>query len=457
MYRTGDMVRWRRDGQLEYLGRSDDQIKLRGVRIEPAEIETVLTTHPGVASARVVVRNDRLVAYYLPIGEQVSLREHAAAALPVHMVPSAYVALTEFPLTPSGKLDRNALPAPQITAGAGRPPQTPQQQRLCALFGAVLGLDVTSIDEDFFALGGHSLLLVRLAAAIRREFGADVAVADLMVTPTVADIALLLNGDTERGAASLAAVLPLRTGGSRPPLFCVHPASGLSWQFTGLKKFVPESVPLYGLQSPLFETGRLPATIAELAIEYADALERIAPTGPVRLLGWSFGGSVALLIAQELRRRGREIGFVGMLDARTDTAEDGEFDATAVLGSLLREMGFPVDAGAKLNVADAVALVRDSGDAIAMLDDARIAQVIENYVAAERFTADADYGRYDGDVFFVDAAILEMDLTGVASQQWPAHVGGRLQVVSVDCRHSELMDPGTLERLGPLIAEQLTR
>ncbi|MDZ7887036.1 MAG: non-ribosomal peptide synthase/polyketide synthase [Mycobacterium sp.] len=204
MYRTGDVVRWRRDGELEYLGRSDDQIKLRGVRIEPTEIETVLATHPGVASARVVVRNDRLVAYYLPVSDHVSLRDHAAAALPVHMVPSAYVALPEFPLTPSGKLDRNALPEPQITAGAGRPPQTPHQQRLCTLFGEVLNgasaatggghLDVTSIDDDFFVLGGHSLLLVRLAAAIRREFGTDVAVADLMVTPTVSDIALLPSG-----------------------------------------------------------------------------------------------------------------------------------------------------------------------------------------------------------------------------------------------------------------------
>lgn len=128
-----------------------------------------------------------------------------------------------------------------------------------------------------------------------------------------------------------------------------------------------------------------------------------------------------------------------------------------MLGGLLREMGFPVDAGTRLTVADAVALVRESGDAIAMLDDGQIAQVIENYVAAERFTAGADYGRYDGDVFFVDAAILEMDLTGVASQQWQDHVGGRLQVVALDCRHSELMDAGTLERLGPLIADELVR
>lgn len=457
MYRTGDLVRWRRDGQLEYLGRTDDQIKLRGVRIEPGEIEAVLAAHPAVSSARVVVRRDRLVAYYLPTdGDAAStLREHTASALPIHMVPSAYVELREFPLTPSGKLDRNALPEPQLTTGAGRPPQTPQHQRLCALFAEVLGVGVTSIDDDFFALGGHSLLLVRLAAAIRREFGVDLPVADLMVAPTVADVAQRLAGDADGGSASLAAVLALRSSGTEPPLFCVPPASGLSWQFAGLKRFLPEQVPLYGLQSPLFSTGTLPDTIAELAHGYADLVEQVAPAGPIRLLGWSFGGSVALLVAGELERRGRAVTFVGMLDARTDLVEDAEFDPAAVLAGLLREMGFPVDPGARMTVADAVTLVRDSGDAIAILDDTRIAQVIENYVAAERLTARADYGRYDGDVFFVDATVLEMDLVGTASAGWRDHVGGLLRVVALDCRHSELMDAAVLERLGPLIAAEL--
>jgi thioesterase domain-containing protein len=126
-----------------------------------------------------------------------------------------------------------------------------------------------------------------------------------------------------------------------------------------------------------------------------------------------------------------------------------------VLGGLLREMGFPVDAGAKMTIADAVTLVRASDDAIGMLDDRQIALVIENYVAAERFTANADYGRYPGDVFFVDATTLEMDLVGVASEGWRDHVGGALRVVALDCRHSELMDSDTLERLGPLIAAEL--
>jgi thioesterase domain-containing protein/acyl carrier protein len=322
------------------------------------------------------------------------------------------------------------------------------------LFSEVLGVEVTSIDDDFFALGGHSLLLVRLAATIRRELGIAVPVADLMVAPTVGEVAALLAEDGQ-AADSLAPVLPLRATGTEPPLFCLHPASGLSWQFAGLKPFLPQNVPLYGLQSPLFSGGELPETISDLAATYADTVAEVAPTGPIRLLGWSFGGSMALLVAQELTRRGREVDFVGMLDARTDVVEHADFDPAAVLGGLLREMGFPVDPDARVSVDEAVALVRTSGDAIAILDDAQIAHVVENYVAAERLTAAADYGRYDGDVFFVDATTLEMDLTGVASEGWRDHIGGRLNVVTLDCRHSELMDSDVLNRLGPLIATAL--
>jgi thioesterase domain-containing protein/acyl carrier protein len=463
MYRTGDAVRYRRDGQLEYLGRTDDQIKLRGVRIEPGEVETVLATHPSVASARVVVRADRLVAYYLPAqGADAppveSLRRHAMSALPINMVPSAYVELTAFPLTPSGKLDRKALPEPQLTAGIGRPAVTPQQQRLCELFTDVLGVDVTSIDDDFFALGGHSLLLVRLAAAIGREFDADVAVSNLMVAPTVAEVAAQLLEGSEQVADSLAPVLRLRSSGTAAPLFCLHPASGLSWQFAGLKRLLPQEIPLYGLQSPLFSRGVLPDDIGALASDYADTVVATAPTGPIRLLGWSFGGSMALLVAEELTRRGREVTFVGMLDARTDVGSEAAgpaFDPAAVLAGLLREMGFTVDPGARMTTDEAVALVRTSGDAIAILDDAQIARVVENCVAAERFTTDADYGRYDGDVFFVDATRLEMDLVGVASEGWRDHVGGELRVVALDCRHSELMDADVLDRLGPILTAEL--
>ncbi|MCV7419610.1 non-ribosomal peptide synthase/polyketide synthase [Mycobacterium yunnanensis] len=462
MYRTGDAVRRRRDGMLEYLGRTDEQIKLRGVRIEPGEIETVLASHPAVASARVVVRGDVLVAYYLratgveePAAD--ALRSHASASLPSHMVPSTYVELDAYPLTPSGKLDRRALPEPELVTGGGRPAETPVQERLCVLFSDVLGTTVSGIDDDFFALGGHSLLLVRLASAIRREFDVEVAVTDLMVAPTVAEVAALLAAEAGSAAVGLAPVLALRASGSAPPLFCLAPASGLSWQFAGLKMHLPHDVPLYGLQSPLFGGGSWPEGIDTLAAWYADRVDDVAPQGPVRLLGWSFGGSLALLVAEELVRRGREVSFVGMLDARTDVAaDDDDFDAEAVLAGLLREMGYSVDPGARMSVDEAVALVRASDDAISILDDVQIGRVVENYVAAERLTLGADYGRYDGDVFFVDATRLEMNLTGVASEGWREHVGGELKVVALDCAHSELLDAEVLDELGPLIAKELT-
>jgi amino acid adenylation domain-containing protein len=458
MYRTGDLVRWRNDGQLDYLGRTDEQIKLRGVRMEPGEIETVLSTHPSVSSARVIVRHDRLVAYYLTAAAEAvsteSLRSHATATLPSHMIPSAFVELTEFPLTPSGKLDRNALPEPELIISAGRTPETAEQQRLCEVFGDILGVTVTSIDDDFFTLGGHSLLLVKLAASIRREFDVELPVAELMTSSTVAEVAERLAGDV--GGDSFATVLALRTSGSEPPLFCVHPASGLSWQYVNLKRHLPQSIPLYGLQSPLFSGGELPETLGELAANYADTVCAIAPSGPIRLLGWSFGGVVALLIAQEINRRGREVGFVGMLDSYPEVMEVDSFDSEAVLGGLLREMGFPVDADTRMTVADAVELMHSSDDAIAILDDAQIALAVESYLAAERFSMGASYGRYGGDVFFVDATV-DVDRLGISSQAWHEHVGGELRVVEVDCRHSELMDANTLERLGPIIAAELAR
>ncbi|MGE2713078.1 non-ribosomal peptide synthase/polyketide synthase [Mycolicibacterium litorale] len=465
MYRTGDLVRWRATAAgpaLEYLGRTDEQIKLRGVRIEPGEVEAVLGEHPGVASARVVVHRDRLVAYYLPTARRPqaqSLREFTASALPLHMVPSAFVELEMFPLTPSGKLDRRALPEPGITAATGRKAATATQRRLGELFGSVLTMDVADIDADFFALGGHSLLLIRLAALIRAEFGVEVSVTDLMAAPTVAEIAdRIAGGDTIGVAADgLAPLLPLRATGAEPPLFCVHPASGLGWQFAGLKRHLPEDIPIYAVQAPTFTGAPQPDSLAAVAADYADLIAAQAPSGPVRLLGWSYGGSVAMLVARELRTRGREIAFVGLLDTRTDDVPVAEFDTEAVLGGLLREMGFAVAADARMTVSEAVALVRGSDDAIAVLDDAQLAVVIENYVTAERLTASADYGNYDGDVWFVDAARLEMDLTGVASEGWRPHVGGDLRVVTLDCRHSELLDAETLETLGPLLAEELRR
>ncbi|MFI0790723.1 amino acid adenylation domain-containing protein [Streptomyces lydicus] len=211
MYRTGDLVRWNRDGDVEFAGRADEQVKVRGHRIEPGEVQAALAGHPDVAQAVVVVRQDarddvRLVGYVVPKGRTAlvpgEVRAHAARTLPRFMVPSAVVALEALPLTPNGKLDRNALPAPDhVVDGTGRAPRSPREEVLCGLFADVLGVPRVGIDDDFFDLGGHSLLVTRLVNRIRSALGLEVSIATVFDTPTVATLADRLDaGDRPRTA-----------------------------------------------------------------------------------------------------------------------------------------------------------------------------------------------------------------------------------------------------------------
>ncbi|MCW2613006.1 MAG: hypothetical protein JWM15_4252, partial [Cryptosporangiaceae bacterium] len=212
MYRTGDLARWNHHGNLDFTGRADRQIKLRGFRIEPGEIEATLTHHPDVAQVAVILREDRpgiprLVAYIVP-ADQVpadhpdadTLRRHVAATLPDYMIPTAFLPLDHLPLTPNGKLDRDALPPPPDPAGTGREPRTPTEQTLRDLFAETLGLDQITIDDNFFDLGGHSLLATRLISRIHTTLHTDLTIRDLFEAPTVATLTTHLNPDDEHTA-----------------------------------------------------------------------------------------------------------------------------------------------------------------------------------------------------------------------------------------------------------------
>src|SRR6476620_8367150 len=215
MYRTGDLARWRGDGVLEFLGRADAQVKVRGFRIEPGEIEAALVGHGSVAQAAVIAREDgpggkRLVGYVVAAGAAVPdaavLRAHLGRSLPEHMVPSAFVVLDRLPLTPNGKFDRRALPAPEQPVGAvRRVPRTPQEEILCGLFAEVLGLERVGIDDNFFALGGHSLLATRLISRIRSTLDVELAIRSLFEAPTVEALVQRL-GDAQAARPALRAL-----------------------------------------------------------------------------------------------------------------------------------------------------------------------------------------------------------------------------------------------------------
>src|SRR6202040_2293448 len=295
MYRSGDIARWRSDGGLDFLGRADAQVKLRGFRIEPGEIEAVLLRHPGVAQAAVIAREDaagdkRLVGYVVAAGagapEAASLRAHVAQSVPDYMVPSAYVVLERLPLTPNGKLDRRALPAPEVRGLAPRRgPRTPQEEILCALFGEVLGGSGVGVADNFFGVGGHSLLATRLISRIRASLDAEISIRSLFEAPTVEALATRL-GEAHGPRSDLDVLLPIRSNGSLQPLFCIHPAAGLSWSYSRFIGHIPSGHPIYGLQARnLIQREVTPHNIKRMAADYLEVIREVQPSGPYNLLG----------------------------------------------------------------------------------------------------------------------------------------------------------------------------
>ncbi|WP_043594134.1 jagaricin-like haemolysin non-ribosomal peptide synthetase HmlG [Chromobacterium haemolyticum] len=322
IYRTGDRARWLADGRIEYLGRGDQQLKLRGYRIETGEIEAALSAQPGIATAAVALHHAppaaaRLVGYLVPTDGEIdtaALRSALAEQLPEYMIPTAWVSLPALPQTPNGKLDRRALPAPELAARAYRAPSTPLEEQLAALFAATLGLPSIGVDDSFFDMGGHSLLTLQLLSRVREELGVELPLASLFTSGTVAEFARLVQ---EAGQAAAPSVLvPIRTDGDDATLLLVHDGSG---QIIGYQKLVERLSPrwrVYGLQA----AGLDPAvasddSVAAMAARYAAAVLQAGLSGPLILAGHSFGAAVAAELARRLVEAGAEVRLLAALDA----------------------------------------------------------------------------------------------------------------------------------------------
>ena len=341
-YHTGDLGRYRPDGEVEWAGRADRQVQVRGFRVEPGEIEAVLASHPAVRDAAVIPREvegeRRLVAYVArrEAVEPPALRAHLSERLPDPMLPSAFVFLDRLPLTPNGKLDLAALPAPgpPQRSARSRPPRDNVELELSHLWREVLGVEEVDVQDDFFALGGHSLLAVQLLARVRAVFGRTLPLSSLFRSPTLEGFAALVRRQPAGGPRG--PLVPIQPNGARPPFFCVHPIGGTVLCYQPLAHRLGGSQPFYALEAPGVEGGQPPLESVEaMARLYVRAVAARQAAGPYRIGGWSFGGLVAFEMARLLYEQGAETHLV-LLDTWTaealgPAAEEFDRDTTARL------------------------------------------------------------------------------------------------------------------------------
>ncbi|MGW7024540.1 amino acid adenylation domain-containing protein [Streptomyces decoyicus] len=461
MYRTGDLARWTREGEVEYLGRTDHQVKLRGQRIELGEIEAALTAQDGVAGACALVHEDssgeqRLVGYVTGGVRPADVRSGLARVLPEHMVPAAVIALDALPLSPNGKLDRRALPAPVFAGGAGtRRPAGPREETLTRLFAEVLGLEQAGPDDAFFDLGGTSLLAVRLVARVREALGVELTIGSLFEAPTPAALAARLDSSGPASDDALDVVLPLRTTGDRPPLFAFHPAGGIAWCYAGLAARLGPDQPVYGIQARgLLGDDPLPRALAEQAEDYARRLRTVQPHGPYRLLGWSVGGILAHTVAVLLQEAGETVELLALLDAfpaeqwrERPAPEEGD-----ALTAVLRMAGF--DRTDERTRDDVLATLRRAGSPLAGLSDHTLSRIVDIVPNHARMMRAHHHRAYEGDLLFFTAAAPRAE-DWLTREAWRPHVSGTLTNRDLDCTHPQLMQPRQLDEIAAALAARL--
>ena len=327
MYKSGDLVQWRPDGSLEYLGRSDEQIKIRGFRVEPGEIEAALLQFAGLADAVVLKRADpsgteQLLAYLvLEQGsalDEKALRAFLSKRLPKYMLPAFYTVMAEFPLTPSRKIDKNALPDPDWTRGSTADevecPQTPAEEKMLAIWQEALGRQGIGVTDNFFEIGGHSLLAARMMTEIERQFNVPIPLVTLLEKPSIRELAEAITSSGWK--PSWKSVVNLKSGGGQAPLFLIHAVGGDILSYRRLVIHLQDSDhPIYGVRSQGLGGVSEPAqSVEEMAAFYLQEIREIQPHGPYYLGGYSFGGNVAYEMAQQLAAAGERVALLAMFD-----------------------------------------------------------------------------------------------------------------------------------------------
>ncbi|WP_027255442.1 non-ribosomal peptide synthetase [Planktothrix agardhii] len=322
IYKTGDLAKWQNDGNIEFLGRIDHQIKLRGFRIELGEIEAVLLKHPVVKEVIVNLHktenNQQLVAYVTgePIDDLFQqLKQYLKTHLPDYMIPSQIIRLDEFPLTPNGKIDRQALPHPNHESQSlYEAPRNNIEQQLIEIWSLIVECEKISIHDNFFDLGGHSILAIKLLNEIQKNFNQELSLTSLFQNPTIAQLAQQLSQFEVQ--PSISDLLVLQASGQKTPIFCVAGANGHAFYFRDFAMNFADEHPVYGLETPGRDGSHpLPISVEDHASSLIETLQQKQPKGPYILTGYSSGCSVTLEMAFQLEQQGETISLLGIFDA----------------------------------------------------------------------------------------------------------------------------------------------
>ncbi|WP_432158435.1 alpha/beta fold hydrolase, partial [Streptomyces sp. bgisy153] len=400
---------------------------------------------PGPATGRTRINAPALAKSIGPLLAE--LPEYLRGRLPGYMVPAAVVPLAEIPLNPAGKLDRRALPAEHTTAGGGGAPRNSHEEKLCAMFGELLGLERVGIDDDFFVLGGHSLLATRLSARIRKQFGLDVPLRTIIQYPTVAELAalMLIGGIPDDHTGSFDVVLPLNRdpGTGKPPVWFLHGGGGLGWAYFTFGPHIPDR-PAYALQSRGSNgTDPLAGSVQEMIDDYLAEMLRVQPEGPFHLVGWSYGGPLAHALAVELDRLGHRVGLVAVLDSQPATTRP--------------ESGFKQVSGRtpdlyRADVEEIFGQFMNTRGMDSFLDTM-------SKVGANNLNKMGDFESpvYRGDLLYFNAKLDKTEEVSSWGPDWRPHVLGTIEEHPVDATHHDLHMPGPAGQIMRVIAERLAR
>lgn len=466
VYRTGDLGRWREDGAVEYLGRNDHQVKLRGLRIELGEIVAALQAVPGVERAEVLLREDRpgerrLVGYVPATAPPAdALRNALAQCLPDYMLPAAFVHLPQWPVTANGKLDRAQLPAPVAPAPAGPAPRTATEQALAALFVQTLGLEhMPDRHSDFFALGGDSLSAVQLLLAIQQQWACDPGLGAIFAAPTVAALAARIDAPLVPTDHGLGGVLRLASGSDRlAPLFVIHPAGGIAWNYRELAAALRPLRDVHGLQSPALDPAQpLPASIEALAAGYVQRIVGLQPQGPVHLLGWSVGGIIAQAMAVHLQSLGREVGLLALLDAYPSECwrAEPEPDPVAALRALLAIAGHDPQAHPQLDSRERIiGFLRRGDSALGNLPASVLDGVVRAVTGTNLLIRAHRHARFEGTLLHVRAARDHATRPHLRAALWAPHAA-QIESLDMPFLHAELTGRDAVAQLAPLLSARL--